>query len=103
MKHLKLPLSPLLPSITIYTNHPSSDSDTSTSTFPIRSEPLSNDTPVPISYALEMYAEILLEQGKKEEAGQVFEDLRDGVDRIRAAYWDHRLSSIGAGTGTAQV
>jgi protein farnesyltransferase/geranylgeranyltransferase type-1 subunit alpha len=51
---------------------------------------LPNDTPLPISYALEFYAEALLEQGKKEEAGEVFVQLRDEVDRMRGTYWDHR-------------
>jgi protein farnesyltransferase/geranylgeranyltransferase type-1 subunit alpha len=51
---------------------------------------LPNDTPLPISYALEFHAEALLEQGKKEEAGEVFVQLRDEFDRMRGTYWDHR-------------
>lgn len=54
------------------------------------SDPLPKDTPLPISYALELYAESLLEQDKKKEAGEVFAQLGDEVDRIRASYWDHR-------------
>ena len=99
MKHLKSPLTPLLPSIAIYAalplpdgTLPIPDSDANT-TYPIPVG-LSNDTPVPISYALELYAEILLEQNQKKEAGEVFGQLRDEVDKIRAAYWDHRLKAI---------
>lgn len=92
MKHLKSPLAPLLPSIAAYTAKPNlSLNDTD---LPIIPGELSKDTPVPISYALEFYAEILLEQNRKEEAGEVFGQLRDEVDKIRGAYWDHRLKAI---------
>ena len=93
MKHLKAPLKPLLPSIAIYTARPDIITSDDRSAYPVPGE-LSKDTPVPISYALELYAEILLEQDKTKEAGEVFVELRDGVDRIRAGYWDHRLKAI---------
>lgn len=99
MKHLKFPLAPLLPSIAIYTAKPDlisrnaeAEADEKTA-YPIPGD-LSKDTPIPISYALEMYADICLELNKKEEAGEVIGQLRDEVDKIRAAYWDHRLKAI---------
>jgi protein farnesyltransferase/geranylgeranyltransferase type-1 subunit alpha len=91
LKHLKKPYTPLLPAIAIYTGKdltlPPSESEKS---LPMPSDPLPRDTPLPISHALEFYAECLLEQGQKKEAGDVFSQLRDEVDRIRASYWDYR-------------
>lgn len=54
------------------------------------SNPLPKDTPLPISYALEFYAEASLEQGEKKEAAIVFERLGGEVDRMRASYWYYR-------------
>jgi protein farnesyltransferase/geranylgeranyltransferase type-1 subunit alpha len=88
IKHLKLSYTPLLPAIFAYTGR--DDIPTTSTALPMPSDPLPQDTPLPISYALEFYAEALLEQGKKGEAGQVFAQLRDEVDRIRASYWDYR-------------
>lgn len=88
LKHLKKPYTSILPAIAIYTDKPISTD--SSSTLPMPSDPLPNDTPLPISYALEFYAESLLEQNKKEEAAEVFAQLGDEVDRIRASYWDYR-------------
>jgi protein farnesyltransferase/geranylgeranyltransferase type-1 subunit alpha len=88
LKHLKKPYTSILPAIEIYTDK--SISTDSSSTLPMPSDPLPNDTPLPISYALEFYAESLLEKTKKEEAGEVFAQLGGEVDRIRASYWDYR-------------
>jgi protein farnesyltransferase/geranylgeranyltransferase type-1 subunit alpha len=88
LKHLKKPYTSILPAIAIYTDK--SISTDSSSTLPMPSDPLPNDTPLPISYALEFYAESLLEQSKKEEAAEVFAQLGGEVDRIRASYWDYR-------------
>lgn len=94
MKHLKLPLTPLLPAIATYTSRLDLVSPSDTTTLPMPQEPLPADTPLPISYALELWAEILVEQGKTEEARKVYAQLRDEADRMRAAYWDHRLRAI---------
>jgi protein farnesyltransferase/geranylgeranyltransferase type-1 subunit alpha len=88
LKHLKKPYTSILPAITIYTDKPISTD--SASTLPMPSDPLPKDTPLPISYALELYAESLLEQNKNEEAAEVFAQLGGEVDRIRASYWDYR-------------
>ena len=88
LKHLKKPHTSILPAIAIYTDK--NISTDSSSTLPMPSDPLPRDTPLPISYALEFYAESLLEQSKKEEAAEVFAQLGGEVDRIRASYWDYR-------------
>jgi protein farnesyltransferase/geranylgeranyltransferase type-1 subunit alpha len=88
LKHLKKTYTSLLPAVAIYTGKelPSDPSIT----LPMPSDPLPKDTPLPISYALEFYAESLLEQGKKSEAAEVFAQLGNEVDRIRASFWDYR-------------
>jgi len=87
LKHLKKPYTPLLPAIAIYTGK---DIPSDSTSLPLPCDPLPKDTPLPISYALEFYAECLLEQNKKDEAAEVFAQLGNEVDRIRASYWDYR-------------
>lgn len=48
----------------------------------------------PVSYAIEFQADALLEQGKKDEAAELYTELAEKHDRIRAAYWDWRRSSL---------
>jgi protein farnesyltransferase/geranylgeranyltransferase type-1 subunit alpha len=88
LKHLNKPYTSLLPAISIYTDKDLAFDSSSSLSMP--SEALPNDTPLPISHALEFYAEALLEQKKKEEAAEVFAQLGNEVDRIRASYWDYR-------------
>ena len=88
LKHLKKPYTSILPAIAIYTDKIISTD--SSSTLPMPSDPLPKDTPLPISYALEFYADSLLEQSKREEAAEVFAQLGHEVDRIRASYWNYR-------------
>jgi len=88
LKHLNKPYTALLPSIAVYTGKDIVSE--SSSDMPMPSDPLPNDTPLPISYALEFYAEALLEQSKKAEAAEIFAQLGKEVDRIRASYWDYR-------------
>lgn len=87
LKHLKKPYTPLLPAIAIYTGK---DIPSDSTSLPLPCDPLPKDTPLPISYALEFYAECLLEQNKKDQAAEVFAQLGNEVDRIRASYWDYR-------------
>jgi protein farnesyltransferase/geranylgeranyltransferase type-1 subunit alpha len=88
LKHLKKPYTPLLPAIAIYTGKDiTSDSSDG---LPMPADPLPKDTPLPISYALEFYAEALLEQSKKDQAAEIFAQLGNEVDRMRASYWGYR-------------
>ena len=87
LKHLNKPYTPLIPAIAIYTGKDIVSE--SSGDLPMPSDPLPGDTPLPISYALEFYAEALLEQSKKAEAAEVFAQLGNEVDRIRASYWDY--------------
>jgi protein farnesyltransferase/geranylgeranyltransferase type-1 subunit alpha len=48
------------------------------------------DTPTPISYALEFYADALVQEGKLGDAEAVFRELGEEVDRMRAGYWEYR-------------
>ena len=88
LKHLKKPYTPLLSSIAVYTAKDIVSE--SSGDLPMSSDPLPQDTPLPISYALEFYAEALLEQSKKADAAEIFAQLGNEVDRIRASYWDYR-------------
>ncbi|WWD19103.1 hypothetical protein CI109_103561 [Kwoniella shandongensis] len=92
LKHFKLPLTPLLPAVIPYTTRPSATSVESSSTFdfPLPSDPLPNDTPLPVSLALEYLGDSLIEQNQTTEAGQVFEELSLKYDRMRAGYWEYR-------------
>lgn len=94
MKHLKLPLTPLLPAIATYTGRSDLVSPSDPTPLPMPQESLPADTPLPISHALELWAEILVEQEQKDEAAKVYIQLRDEVDRMRAAYWDHRRRAV---------
>jgi protein farnesyltransferase/geranylgeranyltransferase type-1 subunit alpha len=93
LKHLNQPYTPVLPSILCYTAT-SGDTQSSSSPedhiYPLRTTPLTKDTPLPISHALEFVADALVEQGKTADAAEIFEDLGNKYDRIRLAYWQHR-------------
>ena len=54
------------------------------------SDPLPDDTPLPISHALEFLADALVEQGKLTEAKTVLNELGQKYDRMRAGYWEFR-------------
>lgn len=88
LKHLNKPYTPLIPAIAVYTGKDIVSE--SSGGLPMPSDQLPQDTPLPISYALEFYAEALLEQSKKAEAAEIFAQLGNEVDRIRASYWDYR-------------
>ncbi|ORY35543.1 hypothetical protein BCR39DRAFT_510606 [Naematelia encephala] len=92
LKHLNQPFTPLLPAIQTYTGHGSTP--VKDFSYPIPLDPLSRDTPLPISHALEFLADALAEQGKTEEAAEVFKQLGQEVDRMRAGYWDYRKQQI---------
>ncbi|ODN82329.1 protein farnesyltransferase/geranylgeranyltransferase type-1 subunit alpha [Cryptococcus wingfieldii CBS 7118] len=89
LKSQSLPLSPLLPSVVPYTGWDSlSPADLESYSFPIPSDVLPKDTPLPVPLALEYLGDALAEQGKLDEAGQVFGDLSVKYDRMRAGYWE---------------
>lgn len=52
------------------------------------------NTPLPVAHAVEFCADALVEQGRKEEAADLFVALGERHDRIRAAYWDWRRSCL---------
>ncbi len=87
---MKLPFSPLLPPIMPYTEAVSAKMPKGSNEYREPSNPLPDETPLPISHALEFLADALVEQGKKGEAGQVYERLGKETDRMRGAYWDFR-------------
>ncbi|WOO81600.1 Protein farnesyltransferase/geranylgeranyltransferase type-1 subunit alpha [Vanrija pseudolonga] len=60
--------------------------------YPTREGPLSVDTPLPVPLALEFLADTLAEGGQLADASAVFGQLASEVDRMRAAYWEHRRS-----------
>ncbi|WWC90667.1 uncharacterized protein L201_005603 [Kwoniella dendrophila CBS 6074] len=92
LRHFKLPLSPLLPAILPYTTRPSAKipGNPQDLDFPLPSSPLADDTPLPVSLALEYLADTLLEQGLSAEAGEVFSELSTQYDRMRAGYWEYK-------------
>lgn len=99
LKHLRLPFSPLLPAILPYcagSSMPLAEADPTASTpteqsiLPMPADPLPNDTPLPISHALEFAADALADQGRLGEASQVFAELASTHDRMRAGYWEFR-------------
>lgn len=49
---------------------------------------------MPISHALEILADAMVEQGKEKEAVDVYDQLGQEVDRIRAAYWAFRRDQV---------
>ena len=57
------------------------------------SNPLPADTPIPVSHALEFLADAYLEQGQGDDAADIFAELGQIHDRMRAAYWKYRQSS----------
>ncbi|WVR07521.1 hypothetical protein IAU60_004563 [Kwoniella sp. DSM 27419] len=92
LRHFKLPLSPLLPSVLPYTARTESmETQTPTSyIYPLPTAPLPQDTPVPIPLALEYLADSLLEQDKAFEAGEVYSQLSTQYDQMRAGYWEYK-------------
>ncbi|WVQ82133.1 hypothetical protein IAT38_004261 [Cryptococcus sp. DSM 104549] len=92
LKHYKLPLSPLIPAISPYTARPSATlpSPPESFDFPLPSDPLPKDTPLPVSLALEYLGDSLIEQNQETEAGAVFGELSTTYDRMRAGYWEYR-------------
>jgi protein farnesyltransferase/geranylgeranyltransferase type-1 subunit alpha len=92
LKELKMPFTPIIPSIHAYTGQ--DGENTATTDLPSPSDPLPQDTPLPISHAVEFLADALAEQGKKDEAGELYRDLGEKHDRMRAAYWAHRRSTL---------
>ena len=69
---------------------PPAASEAAPDPWPRAKEPLAADTPTPISFALEFYADALVEQGRLGDADAVFRELGDEVDRMRAGYWEYR-------------
>ena len=96
LKHLKLPMAPLLPAILPYTAREgiAAIAQSSDPSLPLPSDPLPPDTPLPISHALEYLADTLVQEGKGEQAREVYEELGSTYDRMRAAYWHHRAASV---------
>ncbi len=95
---LKQPLSPLLPVILPYTTGTAAriPEIEARPEIPHPSDPLPKDTPLPISHALEYLADCLVEQRQIAEAKEVFEELRQRYDRIRAGYWSFRKDQCGS-------
>lgn len=89
-----MPFHPLLPAVEPYATRPDDHLTARPSStdfaYPLPSDPLPKDTPLPISHALEFVADARAEQGNKVEAAELFADLGAKYDRMRAAYWDFR-------------
>ena len=84
-----------MPALQVYTGRSSGTPQSAeTSTYPAANDPLPDDTPLPISHAVEFLADSLAEQGKTEEAAELFSELEEKHDRIRAAYWRWRKASL---------
>lgn len=66
------------------------DNADATASWPARTAPLAEDTPVPVPLALEFLGDALLESGKLGDAASVFAQLGDEVDKMHAAYWGLR-------------
>ncbi|WVO23079.1 uncharacterized protein IAS62_004424 [Cryptococcus decagattii] len=92
LKHFSLPLAPLLPAILPYTAYqPNPDTEINDAFhLPMPSDPLPQDTPLPIPLALEYLADTFIEQNKVDDAAEVFEKLSSKYDRMRAGYWEFR-------------
>lgn len=97
LKHFHLPSTPFLPTFIPYLTSSTSIPSTSlppaadaSSPLPLAKDPLPADTPTPISFALEFYAEAMVEQGRTGDAEGVFRELGEEVDRMRAGYWEYR-------------
>lgn len=92
LRHYKLPLNPLLPAILPYTARPSAAPHKAPGDFDfaLPSSSLPNDTPLPVSLALEYLADALLEQNSNAEAGEVFSELSLQYDKMRSGYWEFR-------------
>jgi protein farnesyltransferase/geranylgeranyltransferase type-1 subunit alpha len=93
LKELDTTYTSILPAIQIYTGQPA-DSTESASDLPLPSDPLPEDTPLPISHAVEFLADAYVEQKRVDEAKALYADLGEKHDRIRAAYWDYRKSAL---------
>lgn len=92
LKHFSLPLAPLLPAILPYTAYqPNPDTEINDAFhLPMPSDPLPQDTPLPIPLALEYLADTFIEQNRVDDAAEVFEKLSSKYDRMRAGYWEFR-------------
>ena len=91
LKHLKRPYSPLLPCILSYTaREGAAIPATEPTEYPTPSDPLPNDTPLPIPMALEFLADAASEQGDSEKARGIYDELGQKYDRMRGAYWAYR-------------
>jgi len=85
--------TPIVPAIQVYTGQ-TSESNDATTDLPLPSDPLPDDTPLPISHAVEFLADAFVEQKRIDEAKALFADLGGKYDRIRAAYWDYRGNAL---------
>lgn len=96
LKHFQLPMAPLLPAVLPYTAREgiAALAQSPDAALPLPSEPLPPDTPLPISHALEYLADTLVQAGKGEQARAVYLELGTTYDKMRAAYWHHRASSV---------
>ncbi|WWC71526.1 uncharacterized protein I206_105484 [Kwoniella pini CBS 10737] len=92
LRHFKLPLTPLLPAILLYTSRSPSEALTCPEDFnyPGPPTPLPKDTPLPVPLALEYLGDALIEQGSNSQAGEVFSDLSTKYDKMRTGYWEYR-------------
>ena len=86
-----MPFTPVLPAVQIYTGQ---EREATSTGLPLPSDPLPQDTPLPISHAVEFLADALAEQGKTDEAAELYKDLGERLDRIRASYWAYRRSTL---------
>lgn len=85
--------TPILPAIQVYTGQ-SADSTETKSDLPLPFDPLPEDTPLPISHAVEFLADAYVEQKRIDEAKALYADLGEKHDKIRAAYWDYRKNAL---------
>ena len=92
LRHLQLSLTPLLSAIIPYTAGTTIKQGlkSASSEYPAPSYPLPIDTPLPVSLALEFFADALIEQGHMNDAAVIFAELSHQYDRMRAGYWEYR-------------